>query len=302
LVLADVAADASVEYLKTMPPVQPDADAMAGDLREMLPLSEPSPATAENPADVAARANAPNLDAGAMIRPTGDTGFTLGGGGELTAEELKEIAAERLRLESLMPRGDPATIHLFGSGGMTGRKFVFVIDRSKSMGNEGLGVLDRAQSELQRALSRLTADHQFQIVAYHHQTSTLEPRALQSASAENRQKVAEFIQTLAAFGGTEHESGLIAGLAFKPDIVVLITDGGLPEMNAAQLATIRRMAGKTTQIHCLQFGNGPGPSDSFMMTLAAENQGTYKYIDVSKWDAFDPRSIQPTDDGPIETP
>jgi hypothetical protein len=144
-------------------------------------------------------------------------------------------------------------------------------------------VLDRANAELQSALAQLTPDHQFQVIAYHHETTMIDQRSLLAASDSNRQKVSDFIQNLAAFGGTEHEGGLIAALALKPDIIVLLTDGGLPEMNAAQLATVRRMSGKNTQIHCIQFGQGPAPLSTFMTTLAEENRGTYRYIDVSQW-------------------
>jgi hypothetical protein len=223
------------------------------------------------------------LDAGAMTRPMSQSGLAVGGGGEFSEEELKQIAAERQHLESLLPKGSPATIQVFGSGGLVGRKFVFLIDRSKSMGSDGLGVLDRASTELATALSRLTADHQFQIIAYHHETAMIDRRSLLPGTPDNLQKIAEFIQNLAAFGGTEHESGLIAALSFKPDIIVMLTDGGLPEMTDAQLQTVRRMSGEKTQIHCVQFGVGPAPKQTFMTTLAEENGGTYRYIDINDW-------------------
>lgn len=284
LVLADVSRLGETEYLETLADATSDSAEHPLDIRDALPISapDPLPPVVDNvPAN--ASAGLPSLDAGAMTRPAGDSGVAVGGGGQLSADELRQIAEERQRLESLLPRGEPATIQLFGSGGLTGRKFVFLLDRSKSMGSEGLGVLDRAHGELQKAMSHLTGDHQFQVVAYHHETSVIDRRALLPATPENRSKVAEFVQQLAAFGGTEHESALIVALAFKPDIIVMLTDGGLPEMNDNQLATIRRIAGKRTQIHCLQFGIGPPPQESFMQTLAEQNSGSYKYIDVSKW-------------------
>ena len=284
LVLADVSGAEATKYFEPLPTSAVNAVANNVDVRDILPIAEPAPSmpTIDAPQAITSP-NAPSLDAGAMTQPTSDSGFAVGGGGQFTADELKQIADERQRIEGLMPRGEPGTIRVFGSGGLTGRKFVFLIDRSKSMGSQGLGVLDRANAELHTALSQLTADHEFQIVAYNHETETVDRRALLPATDENRKKVTEFIQYLAAVGSTEHESGLIAALAFKPDIVVLMTDGGLPEMNEAQLATIRRIVGKKSQIHCIQFGLGPAPSESFMIPLAQQNGGTYKYIDVSKW-------------------
>lgn len=284
LVLADVSGQDKTQYLDSLSAL-PQPEPAAADFLEALPLTEPAPGAVANDS-IPLNSNTPNLnqlDAGAMTRPTGQTGLAVGGGGQFTADELKQIAAERQQLESMLPRGSPATVRVFGSGGLVGRKFIFLIDRSKSMGSEGLGVLDRANNELQKALAGLTADHQFQIIAYHHETAMIDRRALLEGTAENRQKIAEFLQNLAAFGGTEHESALIAALSFKPDIIVLMTDGGLPEMTEAQMATIRRMAGTKTQIHCLQFGVGPPPQQTFMQTLAEENGGSYKYIDVNQW-------------------
>jgi hypothetical protein len=283
LVLADVSANQSVEYLAELPPDQPATPSASGELTDLLPLAQPDAAPlAATESAVSNPANSPTLDAGAMTQPLGSRGLKSGDGA-LTPEELAEIAAERQRLASLQPRGEPATIRVFGSGGMTGRKFVFVLDRSKSMGSDGLGVLERAHAELESALSQLTTDHQFQVVAYHHETTLIDHRNLLSASPENLRKIAEFVGGLAAFGGTEHENGLIAALALKPDVIVLLTDGGLPELNGAQLAAIRRMAGKQTQIHCIQFGKGSAAASTFMSTLAAENRGTYKYVDVTEW-------------------
>jgi hypothetical protein len=282
LVLADVSGSGETEYFEQLPETdEPTSSPL--EMLDALPTEQPAPELPSIEVSPAVtNSAAPQLDAGAMTQPTGSSGFAVGGG-ELTAEELKAIAAERERLESLRPKGEPATVRVFGSGGLTGRSFVFLLDRSKSMGSDGLGVLDRANAELQTALSQLTPDHQFQVVGYHHETTMIDRRAMLPATAENRAKLAEFIQNLAAFGGTEHESALIVALSFKPDIIVLMTDGGLPEMTAAQLATIRRIAGKNVQIHCIQFGLGATPQGSFMRELAQENGGTYKYIDVATW-------------------
>jgi hypothetical protein len=152
------------------------------------------------------------------------------------------------------------------------------------MGSGGLGVIDQAAVELQQAVDQLSDVHQYQVVAYHHQTEMIGQRSLLDATAENKAQVRDFIRELAAFGATEHELGLIAALALKPDVVVLLSDGGLPELTEYQLDTIRRIAGKKTQIHCIQFGAGPlQSSNPFLRTLAAQNGGSFRYIDVNDW-------------------
>ncbi len=200
----------------------------------------------------------------------------------LTPQQQQMLDAERAAFEARRPKGPPTTIRVFGSGDLTGRKFVFVIDRSKSMGGQGLNVLVGAADELTSAIDQLQPYHQFQIVAYHHQTATLERRALLPAVAETKQRVADFIYNLAAFGGTEHEGALMVAMSMNPDVIVLITDGGLPELNAGQLARIRRAA-DGAQIHCLQFGSGPQQDrNTFMRLLAAQNNGSYRYIDMNE--------------------
>ena len=202
---------------------------------------------------------------------------------ELTEAELEEIAREQRRLKSQQPKGDPISINVFNGTSMSGRRFVFIIDRSQSMGSQGLGVLSRAQSELTKAVQQLQPNHAFQIVAYHSRTVTISERRLLVANAKNKALVKPFLQRLAAFGATEHNYGINAALAFKPDSVVLLTDGGYPGLQSKQLEQVRRSVGKG-EFHCIQFGLGPQQeSANFMTRLASECNGTFRYIDVRDW-------------------
>jgi Ca-activated chloride channel family protein len=203
---------------------------------------------------------------------------------ELTDEDLKMIEADQKLVRSRIPKGNPATISVFGSGGLTGRSFVFVLDRSKSMGAQGLGVIHAARDELATAISQLEPHHTFQIVGYHHRTVTVSKRSLLPATETNKNLVPEFISNLAAFGSTDHNNGLISALTFNPDVIVLMTDGGYPELSANQLAIIKRMVPRGCQIHCLQFGLGSmrNPAN-FMTRLAEQNNGTFRYVDVNRW-------------------
>ena len=59
------------------------------------------------------------------------------------------LANDPLRNRSAGPSGPTAKMTLFGRAGV-GRSFVFLIDRSKSMGSQGLGAIAAAQRELVR--------------------------------------------------------------------------------------------------------------------------------------------------------
>ncbi len=203
---------------------------------------------------------------------------------ELSEEDLKLIAADQRLLKSRKPVGQPATLSVFGAGGLKGRSFVFVIDRSQSMGAQGLGVIQAARSELTAAINQLEPHHTFQIVGYHERTVTVSKRQMLPATAENKKLVPVFIKNLAAFGGTNHENGLIAGLVFKPDVIVLMTDGGYPELNDWKIKELKRMSKNGSSIHCIQFGvGGLQKQINFMTKLATQTAGSFRYIDVTQW-------------------
>ena len=203
---------------------------------------------------------------------------------ELTKADLEAIAKDRAHFESLKPKGQETTINLFEGGGMSGRRFAFVIDRSHSMGGDGLGVLDEARQELSAAIEGLELNHEFQIIAYHGKTTMITSRKLLVANDQNKRLVKEFFEGLGAFGATNHFYGLIAGLDLKPDVLVFMTDGGSPALSPHQLKRVRQMAGKRTELHCIQFGSGPlQESNNFMKKLAKQNRGSFRYINVHNW-------------------
>ena len=204
---------------------------------------------------------------------------------KLTQAELDQIAADQASFAAQQPKGPPATISVFGSGKMSGQSFVFLLDRSASMGSGGLGVLQASRTELGDAIANLEEYHRFQVVGYHNQAVPIFGHRLLNADEQNKKSVPAFISRLAAFGSTDHLMALLTALAYQPDVVVLMTDGGLPELNAGHLKRIKKAA-RGAQIHCIQFGRGPGPkSTNFMRLLAVQNQGSYQYVDVNQWDA-----------------
>jgi hypothetical protein len=192
---------------------------------------------------------------------------------------LAEEAARRAARASL---GSATELSIFGSEAAVGRSFVFAIDRSKSMGGDGLNALEAARTELGRALRHLAGNHRFQVVAYHHQCVYLQRPRLLPATEDNKAAVGPFIGGLAALGGTGHDMALRASLALEPDAVFLLTDGGDPYLNDIQLAYIRKLAKGQTTIHCIRFGFGPSSeTDHFMVRLARENGGGYTYVNMS---------------------
>jgi len=194
------------------------------------------------------------------------------------------FAEEAARKQALAARGPSTSLGLFGSGRASGRSFVFLIDRSKSMGGAGLGAMAAAENELVRAVQQLKPNHKFQIIAYHHQCVFLhKKRILLPATEENKKSIHEYLSGLAAFGATEHMTGLMTALRLAPDVIFLLTDGGDPHLSAVELARIATLADGKTAIHCIQFGSGPRQGEaSFLERLAAYCDGGYGYVDMSQ--------------------
>ncbi len=192
---------------------------------------------------------------------------------------LAEEAARRAARRSL---GPATQVSVFGSAPAQGRSFVFAIDRSKSMGGSGLNALVAARSELASALAHLTPSHRFQIIAYSHTANYYRSPRLVPASDENKAGIPAFFETLGAFGGTDHEMAVRAGLGMEPDVVFLMTDGGDPHLNEIQLKNLKKLAENLATVHCIQFGFGPlSDSDPFMARLARQTGGSYTYVDMA---------------------
>ena len=192
------------------------------------------------------------------------------------------LAEEAARPKSTPPKGTPAELTFFGTAA-TGRSFVFVIDRSESMGAARLGAIVAAANELKASIAELTEEQFFQVVAYNESATIHAQRELMPASLENKQTLIAFTGKLSTFGGTQHNHGLQAALRLRPEVIYLLTDGGDPIPDPLQMRTIRDLAASGTQIHCLHFGRGdPGAGEGFLRQIAAENGGIYRYINMNR--------------------
>jgi hypothetical protein len=190
------------------------------------------------------------------------------------------LAEDALIPREQVPTGPTAQMSLFGAAA-EGRSFVFVIDRSQSMGGDGLGAIQAAAKELAGQIDQLSPEQTFQVVAYNQGIAYLSGRELIAATDENKRKLIEFVKNLAAFGQTEHSRGLAAALRLKPEVIYLLTDAGDPHLDNGQMRIVREQAAGRTTVHALHFGRGPlESSEHFLARLAAENRGSYRYIDM----------------------
>lgn len=179
-----------------------------------------------------------------------------------------------------------ARTSMFGASGV-GHKFVYVLDRSSSMGVSGHKPIKAVKAELVKSLKNLDTVHQFQIIFYNEKpvifNPTGTPGRLAFASRANKERAARFIESITPDGNTSHVDALKLAIRLSPDVIFFLSDGDDPKLSRPQLDQIQRMATGIT-INVIEFGPGPKPeSKSFMATLAEENDGQYVYVDLSKY-------------------
>lgn len=228
----------------------------------------------------------------ALARPVDLAGFLA----EATAIPSPESSAGKTNaleatsgggggISGLGAGGAPVTTMFFGVSG-SGRRFAYVFDRSDSMGNSDSRPLRAAKSEIIRSLRLLGPDQSFQIIFYNNRPNYFEPSGqsfwLLPADDAMKRRAEQFVRAIGAEGGTEHFDALKMALRLEPDVIFFLTDARIPQLRRNQLDEIRnRCVRAGTTIHAIEFGvDVVAPEVSFLRTLAAENQGEYRYIDV----------------------
>jgi hypothetical protein len=167
-----------------------------------------------------------------------------------------------------------------------GYKFVYVLDRSASMGGPGAAALKAAKAELIASLNNLERTHQFQIVVYNDRPTmfnpTGDPQRAVFATEQNKEEAAKFIESIAPFGGTQHDDALVMAVKLCPNVIFWLTDADDPKLGAAKQERVNRMAAGIT-IHAVEFGGGPqADANNFLVKIARESGGKHAYVDVSK--------------------
>jgi hypothetical protein len=200
---------------------------------------------------------------------------------ELVAEVM---AAEAERAQKEAAQGSPVAIGMFGTAPASGRKFVFALDRSKSMGTQGLNILRTAQAEVVKAVGQLESNHRFQVIIYNEDTVMLGRRDWTEPTAENRLKLSDLFDSLGSHGATDHFGALQTALRLSPDVVFLVSDGADPVLNVRQQQKLIDTAAGRTQIICLLFCRGklahPEAAQS-LKRIAEATGGTCHVFDVA---------------------
>jgi len=238
--------------------------------------ADPLAELAQNPAAVSISDPLPS--GAAILGPGSATGSESGGGGAVGS--LTQGSGPNKGV-----KGGRGKTSVFGVPG-EGSSFVYVFDRSGSMGGSGRSPLQAAQSELITSLDSLDRIHQFQIIFYNQQPYLFNPAGgtkLSFADDHNKEMARRFVLGITADGYTDHLAALKLALSLHPDVVFFLTDADLPELSPGELLEIRRR-NRGTSINTIEFGLGPQVRpDNFLQRLADQNGGRHGYVDISRF-------------------
>ncbi len=201
------------------------------------------------------------------------------------AASRAEVSPQPPDTERAPKESGRARVRLFGLVG-EGYKFVFVFDRSGSMGGDGRAAIKAVKAELCASLESLSPVHQFQIVFYNERPRIFNPAGtpdrLPFATEENKRRAERFLESMTADGGTDHEAALRQAIRLHPDVIFWMSDADEPRLKPSQMDAIRRLAAGII-LHAIEFGPGPKPAgDSFLAQTARQNGGGYVYVDLSQ--------------------
>ena len=166
----------------------------------------------------------------------------------------------------------------------TGSKFVFVVDRSGSMG--GVRWM-QARQELVNSIRSLSESQEFFIVLYNHQASTMlgllgDELQLIKASKDNLDKVEQWLYRQTPGGNTSPRNAMRIALSLEPDAVYLMSDGefrdgtveDLQKRNRHRKGERRGMV--KTVVHCISFKSLSGAPT--LQLIARQNNGSYAFV------------------------
>ena len=167
-------------------------------------------------------------------------------------------------------RGGASFFGLRASGG----KFVFVVDKSGSMGSNSSMPLNTAKQELIRSIQAMDEDMKFYVIFYDSGALPMKETDLVTATQKNKKRCFDWIESITANDGTEPGGAMMKALQLKPDAIWLLSDG---EFGQQAVEIIRKNnTGKKIKIHTIAFMSDSGRA--ILRQIAEENNGNYRFV------------------------
>ena len=183
------------------------------------------------------------------------------------------VGHENLRMLMTKPEHG---VSFFGTKAK-GNRFVFIIDKSGSMGQQGR--FQRAKTELVRTLKSLPRDAHFMVYFFSSDFEKLpfiEVDKMPTAVPENIRMAEDWINGRSVMGGTNPIGALADGFRLKPDTVWLLTDGRFAN-DGNVLNRLRRLNPNTkARINTVAIMDPAG--ENVLKQIAGQHDGTYRFV------------------------
>lgn len=159
----------------------------------------------------------------------------------------------------------------------TGKRFVYVVDCSRSMNHphpEGKTRFGRVKIELVKSIATMDADMQFFVVFFNNGAVPMPAQSLQPATPQVQKYYLEWVAKSVAHGQpTDPREALALALSLQPDVIYFLTDGNFERRIQIRLAQLRQ---SRSIIHTFVFGEPA--AEGLMRNVAGNNGGDYHFI------------------------
>lgn len=164
------------------------------------------------------------------------------------------------------------------------KDIVFVIDTSGSMSGEKI---KQAKEALKFGIQSLGKDDRFNVVSFSGEDHLLE-RTMLDASEFNRKRATEFVDALAANGGTNIDGALTTALSQfsagdRPAMLVFLTDGQPTVGETTPEKIVERVRNaRTSNLRLFTFGIGYDVNAQLLDAMASTARGAADYVEPSE--------------------
>jgi Mg-chelatase subunit ChlD len=194
--------------------------------------------------------------------------------------EKSQLATETISGQDATVPGDPLSKFTISAPGeatffglrASGRRFVFVVDRSGSMAGEPL---QRAKEELMKCIRHLPQHVEVHVVFFD-DLALPEPGGYRKLHRRNVESIQKWVDRISEGGGTNVNAGMKCVFSRRqlPDAIFLLTDGEF-DTDTPQFVRQLNPDGNVTINTVALVSNG---GEYLLKQIARENKGDYRFV------------------------
>jgi Mg-chelatase subunit ChlD len=189
------------------------------------------------------------------------------------ARSRASSGAERWRGANSDDIGDQTSARFFGLGADGAKSVVYVIDCSGSMGGNKL---ELAKREMIRSIRALRADQEFHVIFFRNIAMIMRDGSLLPATAANKERVIEWINSVDSGGGTDPRPALTKALEVHPETIYVLSDGLFEAACVTEVKKANHGLNRAT-IYTVGFGDRTGEAQ--LTRLAKDSGGQYRFVE-----------------------